>query len=117
MEDIFFRELNPKDAEISWKWRNDPEIWKYTRRVHREHITKEIEQAWIEQELKKDNVKRFAICIGNQQKYVGNVHLCIEKSGEAECHIFIGDKEQQWEKGSFPKPNNGAMNMREKNCG
>lgn len=99
MEEITFRKLRPEDAEISWHWRNDPEIWKYTGRVHRNYITKEIEQAWIEQELAKEDVNRFAICIGSEQRYIGNIHLTFDESGTAaECHIFIGDKEL-WGKG------------------
>jgi len=101
MEDLIIRKLEPKDAEISWKWRNDPEIWKYTDRNHHNYITKEIEQAWIEQVLTQSGNERFAICIGKEQKYIGNIHLCIE-SDEAAYHIFIGDKEQ-WGKGIASK--------------
>ena len=102
MEEIIIRKLQPEDAEISWKWRNDPEIWKYTDRSHNNNITKEIEQAWIEQGFSQTNNKRFAICIGKEQKYVGNLTLCIGENGEAAYHIFIGDKEQ-WGKGIASK--------------
>ena len=102
MEEITFRKLRPEDAEISWHWRNDPELWKYTDRTHNNYITKEIEQAWIEQELAKEDVKRFAICIGSEQRYIGNISLRIEKDGEASFPIFIGDKEQ-WGKGITSK--------------
>ena len=98
MEEIIIRKLEPNDAEISWKWRNDPEIWKYTDRSHHDYITKEIEQAWIEQSLTQAGNKRFAICVGREQKYVGNIQLCIDENDEAAYHIFIGDREQ-WGKG------------------
>jgi RimJ/RimL family protein N-acetyltransferase len=98
MEDFIIRKLEPEDAAISWKWRNDHEIWKYTDRSHYQHISKEIEQAWIEQGLAQTEHKRFAICIGREQKYIGNITLCMDREGEAAYHIFIGDKEQ-WGKG------------------
>ena len=97
MENLIIRKLTPEDAEISWKWRNDPELWKYTDRSHTNYVTKEIERAWIERTLML-NDQRFAICIGAEQKYSGNLYLCIEENGEASYHIFIGDKEQ-WGKG------------------
>ena len=102
MEDLIIRKLEPKDAEISWKWRNDPEIWKYTDRSHNNFITKEIEQAWIEQGFAQANNKRFAICVGKDQKYIGNVHLNIDDNDEASYHIFIGDKEY-WGRGIASK--------------
>ena len=98
MEDIIIRRLEPEDAETSWKWRNDPELWKFTDRAHWNHITKEIEQEWIKSALNSETVKRFAICIGKKQRYIGNIHLSICENKIGECHIFIGDK-NQWGKG------------------
>ena len=101
--DVIIRTLRPEDAEISWKWRNDPEIWKYTDRTHTNYITKEIEQAWIIQVLKNEKERRFAICIEEEQKYVGNIHLSFnENSDVGDCHIFIGEK-SQWGKGIATK--------------
>ena len=98
MEEIIIRKIKPEDAEISWKWRNDPELWKYTDRSHTNYITKEIEQTWIEQILMQDDRELFAICIGKEQKYIGNARLCIGENNEATYHIFIGNKEY-WKKG------------------
>ena len=97
-ENIIIRRLQPEDAEISWKWRNDPELWKFTDRTHSNYITKEIEQAWLERVLSNENDIRFAICIGEEQRYIGNINLLINENKVGECHIFIGDK-NQWGKG------------------
>ena len=98
MEDIIIRKLKPEDAETSWKWRNDPELWKFTDRTHSNYITKEIEQAWIERVLNSGTDERFAICMGKEHRYIGNIHLSISENKVGECHIFIGDK-NQWGKG------------------
>jgi len=98
MEDIIIRKLKPEDAETSWKWRNNPELWKFTDRTHSNYITKEVEQAWIERVLSDEADKRFAICLGKEQRYIGNIHLSISEDKVGECHIFIGDK-TQWGKG------------------
>ena len=101
--DVTIRTLRPEDAEISWKWRNDPEIWIYTDRTHTNYITKEIEQAWIEQVLKNERERRFAICIGEEQTYVGNIHISFNENCDVGmCHIFIGEK-SQWGKGIATK--------------
>lgn len=90
---IFLRDLKPDDANISWKWRNDPEIWKLTGRRWDGQVTKEIERLWIREVVKRKDEKRFAICLHENQKYVGNVQLTGITAEQAFLHIFIGDKD------------------------
>jgi RimJ/RimL family protein N-acetyltransferase/GT2 family glycosyltransferase len=91
------RPLELGDAEISYKWRNDPEVWKFTGSRPDIHITEEIEKKWIENKLKEIDSKRFAIVHNNI--YVGNIQLTnISPNESAEYHIFIGDK-SFWNKG------------------
>jgi RimJ/RimL family protein N-acetyltransferase/glycosyltransferase involved in cell wall biosynthesis len=91
------RPLELGDAEISHKWRNDPEVWKFTGSRPDIHITEEIERNWIENKLKESDSKRFAIVHDNI--YVGNIQLTnISPNEAAEYHIFIGDK-SFWNKG------------------
>lgn len=96
MFEILIRPLEAKDSEISWKWRNDSEIWEFTGNRPNVDITLEIEKQWIEKVLIEVDTKRFAIIIDNI--YVGNIQLTNITSIDAEYHIFIGDK-NYWGKG------------------
>jgi len=100
--EIYIRPLKEEDAIISYKWRNDPVIWKYTGKKPDKHITKEIEQNWIKKVLKKRDEKRFAICLSKNNQYIGNVQLTHIENAKARFHIFIGEK-SFWGKGIATK--------------
>ena len=97
MYKVIIRTLEIADAEISWRWRNNPEIWKLTGSRPLAEITFEIESNWIEKVVNDETSKRFAILVDDV--YVGNIQLTnIIKSEVAEYHIFIGDT-NYWNKG------------------
>ena len=100
MYKIFIRPLEEKDAVISWKWRNDPDVWKFTGSRPNIIVTPEIEIDWIQNVLSKLNSKRFAIIV--DKVYVGNIQLTNITELDAEYHIFIGDK-SYWGKGIATK--------------
>jgi RimJ/RimL family protein N-acetyltransferase len=89
---VYIRPLSENDALTSWKWRNDPEVWKYTSSRPDRYITEEIELEWIRRALKDETSKRFAICITDTNEYIGNVQLTNIKNDLAQFHIFIGNK-------------------------
>jgi RimJ/RimL family protein N-acetyltransferase len=91
--EVYIRPLVLEDAQISYKWRNDKEIWKYTGSKPDRYISKEIEEEWLQNKLIKHNEKRFAICIAENDQYVGNVQLLEIEEKKAWYHIFIGEKE------------------------
>ena len=95
---IYLRPLELKDADVSYKWRNDPEIWSYTKFVLKDPITVDIEKQWLSNKLKAANEKRFAICVKNTNEYIGNIQLLDIENETAEFHIFIGEK-KYWGKG------------------
>lgn len=95
---IYIRPLQREDALTSYKWRNDPEIWLYTGRRPDRIITPEIELEWIDRVLKDTSSRRFAVCLKENNAYIGNVQLTDILDGKAEFHIFIGSKEC-WGKG------------------
>lgn len=97
MNNIIIRPLQIEDAKTSYKWRNDPEIWKYTGTRPNRKITEEIETEWLTTKLNISNEKRFAICI-EENIYIGNIQLTNIANGKGEYHIFIGDK-NYWGKG------------------
>jgi diamine N-acetyltransferase len=96
--DIYIRPLREEDAAISYNWRNDSEVWKYTGKRPDRLITLEIEEEWIKEKIRNKNEKRYAICLTLNDKYIGNVQLTNISKDTAEFHIFIGDKDY-WNKG------------------
>jgi RimJ/RimL family protein N-acetyltransferase len=96
MYKILIRPLDESDALISWKWRNDPEVWKYTGNRPDVEITEKIEVEWINKVLSESTSRRFSITIDDL--YVGNVQLTNITDFDAEYHIFIGNK-NYWGKG------------------
>jgi RimJ/RimL family protein N-acetyltransferase len=88
---IFIRPLSISDAEVSYKWRNDPRIWQHTGSRPNKIISLSVEQDWIRSVLIRTAEKRFAICVSGTDEYVGNVQLTGIKDDQAEFHIFIGE--------------------------
>lgn len=97
MYNVLIRPLKIEDALISYRWRNDSEIWQYTGKRPDKLITKEIEKDWLAEKLHETNSSRFAIIADDQ--YVGNIQITdIVKSDKGQYHIFIGEK-VFWNKG------------------
>lgn len=98
MNSVYIRPLVLEDAQTSYKWRNDADIWKYTGFQPDRFISPEIEEQWLKSKLIKNNEKRFAICLADNDQYIGNIQL-LNIDGEKACyHIFIGVKDF-WGKG------------------
>lgn len=93
---VTIRPLEENDAYTSVKWRNIPEIWKYTAYKWTHKITIEDELQWIRKVIADPTGKRFAILADGT--YVGNVYLTNIKDGVGEYSIFIGNK-NYWGKG------------------
>lgn len=90
---IFLRPLVIADAMTSFKWRNNPEVWKFTPFRPSAPITAEIETKWLRDVLLKEDQKRFAICLSTTKRYIGNVQLINIADGAAEFHIFIAERD------------------------
>ncbi|WP_316820086.1 GNAT family N-acetyltransferase [Pedobacter gandavensis] len=96
---IYLRPLNVEDAKISYQWRNDPKVWVFTEfKPGNPGITMEKETDWLRLKLEKANDKRFAICLNDSGQYIGNVQLIDLNEGQAEFHMFIGERDF-WGKG------------------
>lgn len=93
---VSIRPLEEKDAYVSYKWRNDPDVFKYTGNVYDHIITLEDELNWIRKVVDNKNDYRCAIIADGN--YVGNIYLTDINESSAEYHIFIGDK-RAWGKG------------------
>ncbi|MBG6234377.1 RimJ/RimL family protein N-acetyltransferase [Pedobacter sp. CAN_A7] len=97
-ESIYLRPLVLDDATTSYKWRNNPDVWKYSLFNPKAPITMEQETAWLEEILMRSDQKRFAICLTKNEKYIGNIQLIDISDQQAEFHLFIGDPDY-WGKG------------------
>ena len=95
---IFLRPLVLADAMTSFRWRNNPEVWKFTPFRPDIPITAEIETNWLRDILLREDQKRFAICLSETERYVGNVQLINIADGMAEFHLFIAEMDC-WGKG------------------
>lgn len=93
---VKIRPLQEQDAYTSVKWRNDPEVFKYTGNTYKNEILLETELAWINRVIKNENEYRCAILADDV--YVGNIYLTDITNESAEYHIFIGNKDY-WGKG------------------
>ena len=93
---VTIRPLKEEDAYTSVKWRNDPEVFKYTGNTYDHEITIDSELAWIRKVMANHNDYRCAILADGV--YVGNIYLTDISDGCATYHIFIGDK-NYWGKG------------------
>ena len=94
--EVTIRPLSEEDAYISYKWRNDPEVFKYTGTVYSNVIDLETELNWIKKVIANTNDYRCAIIADG--KYVGNIYLNEINTGVGKYNIFIGDK-NVWGKG------------------
>lgn len=94
--EVTIRPLEVNDALISYRWRNNPEIWEYTRNKPNIVVTPEIEFEWIKKVISNNDERRYAIIADGN--YVGNTYLTNIKNNTASFHIFIGDK-NYWGKG------------------
>lgn len=94
--EIRIRPLVEEDAYTSVKWRNDPDVFKYTGNTYDHEITIESELDWIRRVMNNPNDYRCAIIADNT--YVGNIYLTEIDGVSAYYHIFIGNKDY-WGRG------------------
>ena len=97
---VSIRPLKESDAFISYKWRNDPEVFKYTGRTYDKEIDSKCEVEWLREVIKRTTEYRCAILADNV--YVGNIYLTDITQKSATYHIFIGEKDY-WGKGVAKK--------------
>lgn len=104
---VEIRPLIEEDARTSVKWRNDPEVFKFTGNTYDHVITLESELNWIRKVITNKNEYRCAILVDGV--YVGNIYLTDISSESAVYHIFIGDK-TYWGKGIAKKASELILN-------
>ena len=91
---IYLRPLTVEDAATSYKWRNDPGLWKYTASHSSCEVTEEMERAWAARVIADSSRLSFAICL-KDGTYIGNTYLTNIHNDTANFGIFIGDRTAQ----------------------
>ena len=97
---VSIRPLQIEDAYTSVIWRNNPDVFKYTRNTYNHIITIELELEWIKRVIVNTDEYRCAILADGE--YVGNIYLTNICNYCAEYHVFIGEK-SYWGKGVAQK--------------
>ena len=68
--EVYIRPLRREDAEVSYKWRNNPKIWEMTGSKPDREVTLKMELEWIDRVLQESNSRRFAICLSSTRQYI-----------------------------------------------
>ncbi len=87
---VIIRPLVENDAAISYRWRNDKEVFQYTGANYQNYIDEPCERNWLARVIKNTNEYRCAIEVDGV--YVGNIYLTDIDGVSAEYQIFIGEK-------------------------
>ena len=85
--------LQEKHAATSFKWRNNPDLWKFTFNRPDKEVSLEMELEWIRKVTQNKNEKRFAILA--DKLYVGNIYLTNIENNSSYFGIFLGDVNTQ----------------------
>lgn len=96
---VYLRALEPDDYKASIKWRKDDDIWnmlggpKY-------FVSEAYERKWVEDAIFNSKDLKLAICLTENDRYIGNVYMTDINNLNRSCtsHILIGEKDC-WGKG------------------
>lgn len=96
---VYLRALEPDDYKISVSWRNDDEINGMLGGMKR-FVSEAYEAKWVNDAIFHSNDVRLAICLKENNLYIGNVYMTDIDEHNQSCvsHILIGDK-GYWGKG------------------
>lgn len=102
MEDnnrIYLRALEIEDYKISIKWRNDDGIWDMLGGT-KYYVSSVYEKKWVEEAIFNSKDVRLAICLKENNRYIGNVYMTNIDPQRQSCHshILIGERDC-WGKG------------------
>lgn len=96
---VYLRALEPDDYLISIKWRQDEEIQNMVGGL-KYFVSSEKEKQWVQDAIFSDDRVVLAVCLKENDKYIGNItlHEIDSHNRSARIPIMIGDK-TEWGKG------------------
>jgi len=91
---IYLRALEPDDYKISIKWRKDDSIWNMLGGT-KYFVSEAYEKSWVEKTIFDSNDLKLAICLVENNRYIGNVYMTDIDNIKRSCHshILIGEKD------------------------
>ena len=96
---VYLRALEPEDYKISINWRKDDQIWDMLGGT-KYYVSEAYEKKWVEDTIFSSKDIKLAICLVDDQRYIGNVYMTdidlINRS--CQSHVLIGEKDC-WGKG------------------
>ena len=91
---VYLRALDPEDYKTPIKWRKDDQIWNMLGGT-KYFVSEVYEKKWVENAIFDSKDLKLAVCLVENDKYIGNVYMTdinmINKS--CESHILIGDRD------------------------
>lgn len=96
---VYLRALEPTDYKVSIEWRRDEQIWDMLGGP-RYFVSEAYEKSWVEKTIFESKDVKLAICLVENDKYIGNVYMTDINVINRSCHshVLIGDK-SCWGKG------------------
>lgn len=96
---VYLRALEPTDYKISINWRKDDEIWDMLGGT-KYFVSEAYEKQWVEKTIFDSKDVKLAICLKENDRYIGNVYMTNIDMQKQSCHshILIGEKDC-WGKG------------------
>ncbi len=98
-ERIYLRSFEIDDYKTSIKWRKDDQIGDMLGGT-KYFVSEAYEKKWIENTIFNSKDVKLAVCLLENDKYIGNVYMTDINEINRSCHshVLIGDKEY-WGKG------------------
>ena len=96
---VYLRALEPDDYKTSITWRKDDEIWDMLGGT-KYFVSEAYEKSWVEKTIFDSKDLKLAVCLKENNKYIGNVYMTDINMINRSCHshVLIGDKDY-WGKG------------------
>lgn len=91
---VYLRALELEDYKTSIKWRKDDEIWEMLG-GHKYYVSEAYEKKWVEDAIFSSKDLKLAICLCDDNRYIGNVYMTNIDMINRSCnsHIMIGEKD------------------------
>lgn len=100
---VYLRALEPEDYKVSIKWRKDDEIWDMLGGT-KYFVSEAYEKDWVEKTIFNSKDIKLAVCLVENDRYIGNVYMTDINMTNRSCHshILIGEREY-WGQGYATK--------------
>ena len=91
---VYLRALEPDDYKVSIEWRKDDAIWDMLGGT-KYFVSEAYEKSWVEKTIFDSKDVKLAICLVENDKYIGNVYMTDINMINRSCHshILIGERE------------------------